>query len=176
MKYKFINSLIFLLLIFTIFQTSLFSQNIVKFGVFGNGAGVISGSNYVVKGTINQPAIGISENTNYAHFAGFWRGAYHITSVEDILFDLPTSYELYQNYPNPFNPSTVIKYDLPVPSKVRINVYNLLGQKITTLQDNFKPAGSHKITFNASNISSGMYFYIIESEGFKKVKRMVLAK
>ena len=136
----------------------------------------MTSTNYAVNGTLGQIDYGKLASTNYTYFAGFWRGAYHITSVEDILFDLPTSYELYQNFPNPFNPTTIIKYDLPVASNVKINVYNLLGQKITTLQDNFKPAGKHTISFNASNLSSGMYFYIIESEGFRKVKRMVLAK
>jgi len=99
-----------------------------------------------------------------------------ITPVEKTLLDLPTVYELYQNYPNPFNPSTIIRYDLPDPSNVRIKLFNLLGQKITTLQNDFKPAGRYSISFNAMNLSSGIYFYTIEADGFKKVKRMILAK
>ena len=136
----------------------------------------VSGTNYAVNGTLHQTAFGKLNSTNYIHFAGFWRGAYHITPVERLLDGLPTVYELYQNYPNPFNPSTIIKYDLPAPSHVKINLYNLLGQKITSLQNDFKPAGRYSLSFNGTHLATGVYFYTIESEGFKKVKRMVLAK
>ena len=155
---------------------SIQAQTVLKAGAFGNGGAKIIGSNYAVNGTLAQVDYGKLSGTNYMYFAGFWRGAYHLTPIEDVLFDLPTSYALYQNYPNPFNPSTIIKYDLPAASNVKINVYNLLGQKISSLQDDFKPAGRYSIAFNALNLSSGIYFYTIESEGFKKVKRMVLAK
>jgi hypothetical protein len=155
---------------------SIHAQAVLKAGAFGNGGLKVSGANYAVNGTLGQVDYGKLSGTNYLYFAGFWRGAYHLTPIETVLFDLPTSYELYQNYPNPFNPSTIIKYDLPAASKVKINIYNLLGQKVTLLQDDFKPAGRYSIAFNASNLSSGIYFYTIEAEGFKKVKRMVLAK
>jgi len=99
-----------------------------------------------------------------------------ITPVEKTLLDLPTVYELYQNYPNPFNPSTIIKYDLPSASNVKIELFNLLGQKITTLQNVYKLAGRYSVSFNAIDLSSGIYFYTIEADGFKKEKRMILAK
>lgn len=155
---------------------SIQAQTVLKAGAFGNGGTKIAGSNYAVNGTLGQIDYGKLSGTNYTYYAGFWRGANHFTPVEDILFDLPTSYALYQNYPNPFNPSTIIKYDLPAASNVKINVYNLLGQKVTSLQDAYKPAGRYSISFNAGHLSSGIYFYSIESEGYKKVKRMVLAK
>ena len=176
MKQRFIYQLIFYMLFFACINSSLFSQTTLKFGVFGNGSGTLSGSNNLLNGTLNQTVTGKMENSNYTHFAGFWRGAYHITSIEDLLFDLPTAYKVYQNYPNPFNPSTIIKYDLPKASKVKIVIYNILGQKVVALIDDFKPAGRYSETFNASNLSSGIYFYSIEADGFSKVKRMIFAK
>jgi hypothetical protein len=155
---------------------SIQAQTVLKAGTFGNGGAKVAGSNYAVNGTLGQIDYGKLSGANNIYFAGFWRGAYHLTPVEELLFDLPSVYELYQNYPNPFNPSTIIKYDLPAASNVKINVYNLLGQKVTSLQDDFKPAGRYSISFNAAHLSSGIYFYTIEAEGFKKVKRMVLAK
>ena len=155
---------------------SIQAQAIVKVGTFGNGGVKMASTNYGLNGTLAQIDYGKLSSTNYTYFAGFWRGAYHITPVEKILLDLPTVYELYQNYPNPFNPSTVIKYDLPKPSKVKIVIYNVLGQKVVALIDDFKPAGRYSEVFNTTDLSSGIYFYSIEAEGFRKVKRMVFAK
>ena len=91
------------------------------------------------------------------------------------------SYKLYQNYPNPFNPSTVIGYTLPEESQVRIDVYNSIGQKVTTLINGMKKAGNYQIRWNASNLSTGVYFYSIKATGingknFFTAKKMILLK
>jgi len=72
---------------------------------------------------------------------------------------IPTGYQLEQNYPNPFNPSTTIRYGLPQSSKVTLVIFNTLGQQIGTLVQSRKEAGYHSVEFNASNLSSGVYFY-----------------
>jgi len=82
-------------------------------------------------------------------------------------------FELYQNYPNPFNPETQISFTLNIPSEIKIEVYNLLGQKITSLFDGKKPAGNHKISFNAKGLSSGVYFYRITSNEFSSTRKML---
>jgi len=89
---------------------------------------------------------------------------------------IPTNYELSQNYPNPFNPSTVIKFALPENSKVLLEVYNILGEKVATLINTEMKAGYHSITFDARNLTSGVYFYRIETSKFRDVKKMVLVK
>ncbi|MBN1637658.1 MAG: CotH kinase family protein, partial [Ignavibacteriales bacterium] len=86
---------------------------------------------------------------------------------------LPSEFKLEQNYPNPFNPSTVISYQLPVSSLVQIKVYNVLGQEIAKLVNEEKPAGTHHVELNASNLSSGIYFYRIEAGKFVETKKMV---
>jgi hypothetical protein len=93
---------------------------------------------------------------------------------------IPTSFALSQNYPNPFNPSTIIKYSLAKESSVKLTLYNILGKKIQELFSGRQNPGEHEIIFNASNLSSGVYFYTIEAvykEGkFKKTKKMILVK
>ncbi|MBI3124806.1 MAG: putative Ig domain-containing protein [Ignavibacteriales bacterium] len=89
---------------------------------------------------------------------------------------VPTAFELFQNYPNPFNPTTSIKYALPKESRVRIAVFNILGQEVATLVNSVKPAGYHSVDFKANNIPSGMYIYKIETESFTQVKKMLLMK
>jgi hypothetical protein len=81
-----------------------------------------------------------------------------------------------QNYPNPFNPNTVISYQLAVSSNVELTVYNLIGQKVATLVSEKQKAGYHKIEFNAANLSSGIYFYRLQTDEFVDVKKMVLMK
>ena len=89
---------------------------------------------------------------------------------------IPTSYSIEQNYPNPFNPSTTIRYTLPVSGIVSVRVYNILGQLVTTLVDGNQKAGTYSVTFNASSLSSGVYFYRIQSGSFAAVKKMMLLK
>lgn len=72
---------------------------------------------------------------------------------------IPDEYRLYQNYPNPFNPVTTIRYGLPQKSAVRLTVYNLLGQEVTTLVNEEREAGYHEVTLNASTLASGAYIY-----------------
>ena len=98
------------------------------------------------------------------------------TGIDDLLNQIPNKYVLNQNYPNPFNPVTKIKYGLPKSGKVKIEVYNIIGQKVETILDNFKNAGYHAIDFNAGNLPSGVYFYRIQTKGFNNVKKMVLIK
>ena len=82
-----------------------------------------------------------------------------------------------ENYPNPFNPSTMIKYKLDNPGIVSIKVFNLLGQEITTLVNEFKQSGQYNVSFNGSNVSSGVYYYKIYMNGMERfTKRMVLIK
>ena len=90
--------------------------------------------------------------------------------------EIATEYNLYQNYPNPFNPVTKIKYLVNVQSKVEIKVYNILGKEIKTLVNEVKSQGSYEVTFDASQFSSGVYFYRIQTPSFSETKKMVYLK
>jgi len=92
------------------------------------------------------------------------------------LDEIPTVYDLAQNYPNPFNPTTKIEYSLPDASRVRISVYNNLGQEVINLVDDYQSIGKYIVEFNAHNLPSGIYFYRIQSDKFTAVKKMMLLK
>ncbi|MCC7158644.1 MAG: SBBP repeat-containing protein, partial [Ignavibacteria bacterium] len=85
-------------------------------------------------------------------------------------------FELKQNYPNPFNPATTISFTIVNPGKVKISVYDITGKMVSVLMNETKNAGSYEVLFNASNLSSGTYFYKIESGDFTDVKKMMLVK
>ncbi len=96
------------------------------------------------------------------------------TEVEALI---PTEFSLSQNYPNPFNPTSTIRFGLPEASEVTLNVYNMLGQKVSTLLDNRSmEAGWHSIQFNALQLSSGMYLYRISTGDYTQTRKMMLIK
>jgi hypothetical protein len=86
------------------------------------------------------------------------------------------NYRLFQNYPNPFNPTTTISFELPKESYVSLNVYNLLGERIETMINGYEKAGIHKLNFNAHNLSSGIYFYILKTNDITITRKMILMK
>jgi hypothetical protein len=87
-----------------------------------------------------------------------------------------SSYLLEQNYPNPFNPNTKIKFTLPEATDVKLKVYDVLGTNVTTLLNENKAVGVYEIDFNGSQLSSGIYFYKLETKAFTQIKKMILMK
>lgn len=104
----------------------------------------------------------------------YWDRYNAVTNVGNI--ETPLSYSLSQNYPNPFNPTTKINFNLAKNGFVTMKVYNILGKEVANLVSGNYNAGSYSVDFNASKLSSGVYFYSIEVNGFKDVKRMMLVK
>ncbi len=96
------------------------------------------------------------------------------TSVDDDLF--ASEYILEQNYPNPFNPSTNIKFSIPEQDFVNLSIFNLLGQKVETLIDEYKTAGSYSVNFSSENLTSGIYIALIKTNSFSKSIKMTLLK
>jgi len=89
---------------------------------------------------------------------------------------IPKTFELNQNFPNPFNPETRIKFGLPNSGNVKISVYDVVGKQVEELVNSNFNAGTYEVTWNASNYSSGVYFYRLETEGFAETKQMILVK
>ncbi|TKJ40448.1 hypothetical protein CEE37_09035 [candidate division LCP-89 bacterium B3_LCP] len=96
-----------------------------------------------------------------------------LTEVE---YAIPDDYEAMGAYPNPFNPVTTICFGLPVDGLVRLSIYNIKGQRVTDLVDGYRNAGYHEVTWDASNLASGMYFYRISAGEFNALHKMVLVK
>ncbi len=118
---------------------------------------VQNGSDYKIKVT------SLASNNDF----DFSDGNFTITNpngIEEILNQTPKTYTLMQNYPNPFNPSTSIIYGIPHPGQVRIVLFNAVGQQVKVIFEGYKDAGYHKLQFNGSALSSGVYFYRIQAD------------
>ncbi len=104
----------------------------------------------------------------------------------DTLFQIPTriedkimpvdNYKLFQNYPNPFNPVTTITFSIPKNGEVELKVYVVLGNEVATLVNEYREAGSYKVEFNGSNLSSGIYFYTLSAGSFIETKKLAILK
>jgi hypothetical protein len=106
---------------------------------------------------------------------------YHYTSsdpvgIQNINNQVPNNYSLSQNYPNPFNPTTTINFSIPNSSNVSLKIYDILGNQVMTVVNEFKQAGNYSVNFDASRLSSGVYFYTITAGSFKDTKKMMLTK
>jgi hypothetical protein len=158
-----------------------------SFKIFGNDTGkhyntsITDTSRGINSWFASDPSIGTALTQASDHlpiYADFQFGVPTEISSEN---NLPALFELKQNYPNPFNPSTVISYRLAVGSQVNLKVYDVLGREVTTLVDEFKPAGSYKIRFNVKTestpfLTTGIYFYKITAGSFSSVRKMLLVK
>jgi len=94
----------------------------------------------------------------------------------EVVIGIPAEFKLSQNYPNPFNPSTTISYEIPVDGAVSLKIFDMSGKEVMNLVDGVKNAGYYSINFNASNLSSGIYFYKLSANDFSSVKKMMLVK
>ena len=104
-----------------------------------------------------------------------------VTGVEEMEQDVPRTFVLENNYPNPFNPETHIDYTVPKTAEVKIEIYNALGQRVRTLVDKKLSAGQHSVVWDARDdsgiqVSSGVYFYVLRSDGIRLTKKMSLLK
>jgi len=98
-----------------------------------------------------------------------------VTSDQEHL-ERPIQYSLLQNYPNPFNSKTEVRYGLPTKCEITLEVYNITSERVATLTDQRQDAGYHTVTWNASGMASGIYFYRLQAEDFVQTRKMVLLK
>lgn len=99
-----------------------------------------------------------------------------LTTVKQVSNLLPNAYTLSQNYPNPFNPSTTIEYSLKSTSPIVLKIYNVIGQEVSTLVNQVQTAGTYRVTFDASRLATGVYFYKLQAGQFTSIKKMMLLK
>jgi hypothetical protein len=103
-------------------------------------------------------------------------GTFEYSKVIEAEVLSPVKFELAQNFPNPFNPTTSISFTIPQSGNVKLSVYNLLGQEIATLVNEYREAGTYNVEFNAENLNSGVYLYKLESNGLNLTRKMTLLK
>jgi hypothetical protein len=103
-------------------------------------------------------------------------GTFKYSQSVEVTTQAPQQFTLEQNYPNPFNPTTTISYQLPMVSNVSLKVYNVLGKEVATLVNETKEAGSYIAQFDASQLSSGVYFFKLTTNQFSSARKMILMK
>ncbi len=152
-----------------------------SFKIFGNDGNQFNKSvaNTTNAWFLNDPDLAVSTTTASDHlpiYADFEFGVK--TNIHDIY--LPSDFKLEQNYPNPFNPTTTIKYSIPISVETSymtsLRIYDILGKEVATLVNERQPAGNYEVKFDGSNLSSGVYFYKLQSGEFVQVNKMILMK
>jgi hypothetical protein len=159
---------------FEIERTSSLTTNIQSWEKIGfvEGQGTTTEqTDYVFNDKINKPGI-YSYRLKQIDFDG----SLSYSNVIKVDVNTPTEFALYQNYPNPFNPSTTIKFSLPNKTNLNILIYNSLGEKVAEVLNGELEEGYHEVDFESSNLTSGIYFYRLESEQFTDVKKMMIVK
>ncbi len=183
-KVKVYRILSFILLLLLIASVTL-GQTQIPISVVSSGGEKSSSSSFILISTVGEPFIGKTTNSLNQHNMGFWY-VYKQSAITDLQKEdktIPTVFKLEQNYPNPFNPSTVIKFGIPERSNVLIKIYDILGEEVTTLVNEELGAGWYERSFNASELSSGVYIYRIQASqkggqagNFISTKKMLLLK
>jgi len=186
---KFKNSLIALsiLLLCTPVVTSKAGYLIFSDVVASSGCEAKSDS-FLLGFSVAQPVIGLSSDSVYVESAGFWHWRMPwpvpdlgVKSQPSFELSLPKEYSLSQNFPNPFNPVTSINYSLPEAVYVKLEIYNILGQKVRTLVDKPQVAGYKTVRWDGRDkdrreMASGVYFYRLEAGRYSSTKKLLLLK
>ena len=149
---------------------SAFAQYSIVSSVIGSGGGQMSNGTYSMNGTVGQAVVGITMGTSFAVDQGFWHSLSEQGGVQPI--GASSGYDLEQNFPNPFNPSTVIRFGIPKSGMVKLTVTDITGKEVSSPLNEFKEAGTYEINFDASNLSSGIYFYKITVGDYSAAKKM----
>jgi hypothetical protein len=147
-----------------------------KYAIYYTGADTVNGGSSPLDNEnvadanhtfiLQNSAVPIVLSTKFGSLTG-------IAKSDDLI---PNKYSLEQNYPNPFNPSTIIKYSVAQRSLVSLKIYDITGREVMSLVNQELNAGNYQVTFNASKLASGVYFYSIRSNDFVSTKKMMLIK
>ena len=176
-------------------QNAFYHQQVTSFAITGSNifAGVPydgvylstnNGTNWIAKsqGFTGSPLVKTILISNNYIYAGMWgqsiwrRPIAEMIGIKNISTEIPAKYSLSQNYPNPFNPTTKIKFDVVRLGDVKIVVYDIMGREVLTLVNESMQPGTYETTFDASSLSSGIYFYTLTAGDFKESKRMIFIK
>lgn len=136
--------------------------------------------NLIFVNKFNEASYSLHSNPYKIHSSSKYEKNYSIESdnlkMENLINNSPQVFSLYQNYPNPFNPETKISFNILKSAFVKLTVFDNLGKEVETLVNENLQSGLHKVSFNGSILSSGVYYYILDIDGFNEVKRMMLIK
>lgn len=158
------------------------SSYLLQTSVMGSAGAPGASTSFATNGTLGQPTpIGVGSSAGKMLHAGFWGKFWWPTSVADPLPPELLSNMVLQNFPNPFNPSTTIAYTVAEESPVEITVFNVGGEKVTTLTNETKSAGRYNVFWDGRDesgreVSSGVYFYRLSIGDYRSTKKMLMLK
>jgi len=179
MKYSFYKYCFVVISIILFMSSKSDAQFKINRSVIASGGASLVNTVHNLKSTVGQLAVESASNSENQIWSGFWNVNLVVVDVDDDL-QPPIQFELFQNYPNPFNPSTKIKYSLPEVSQVRLEVFNILGERVSTLVNEEQNPGFHTVDFNiysgGRGIASGFYIYRIQAGEYVETKKMILLK
>lgn len=165
--------MIYIKSVFNINDNTIVSGNsftVNDFALVGNNDFLVTG---FIKGTVYFDSFQI---TGFGNGTGFVAKITDEATCVERKDPIPSSMRLYQNYPNPFNPATSISFELPNESYTTLKIYDLLGREIMTLVSGKLQAGKYKYQWDANNLSSGVYFYRLQSGNYNETKKLVLLR
>lgn len=133
------------------------------------------------------PKYAVVSSLEFDNFGNLWiaggglyvyneNGVVNINNGGTYVTEFPKDFKLYQNYPNPFNPTTRIKYEITKGTHIKLSIYDVNGKLIKILENGYRSIGDYEISFDGSKLSSGAYFYKLETETYNETKRMLLIK
>ncbi|GAB4299453.1 MAG: hypothetical protein Kow0098_25980 [Ignavibacteriaceae bacterium] len=125
---------------------------------------------------IDELSPDFTDNLSYRLKQIDYNGTFEYSDIVEVEISQPESFNLEQNYPNPFNPTTKISFSIPENSEVSLIVYNVLGQEVSTLVEGVKAAGRYEVEFDASGLSSGIYYYQLKSGKYESTRKMILLR
>jgi hypothetical protein len=155
-----------------------FSQTQIVYHSFNSGSSRSEGNSSVLTSVLGQPIFGTSSANGISVYSGYSLfGKSMVLGVTQRSEQVPAEFVMYQNYPNPFNPSTTIGFTLQQSGLTTLKIYDAIGREIATLiNENLEAGVYYQKTFDASKLSSGMYFARLTSSGNSKMKKLVLMK
>ncbi len=142
----------------------------------GSSNGRAGGFTSVVDVDVEATEQAVYTQTYYGWAVEKWVFDGTLVGIEQVTNQIPQTFSLKQNYPNPFNPSTIIEFDIQNPEFVTLEIYNAIGQKVATLLNGNLSTGSYQAEFDATGLTSGIYFYKLTAGSFQAVKKMLLTK
>lgn len=160
----------------------LMAQNQIGSWTFNSGMASTSNATFEVVTSVGEPIIGVMSNSQFTLKSGSRYSVGKdtvVTSIggpDELRPDRPDKFALEQNHPNPFNPSTIIPYQVPENSSVKLEVFNPLGKRVAVLVNEQKNAGSYSTRFDASRLAGGVYLYRFSAGDFVQTKKMMLIK
>jgi len=176
-KYSFLCLILSIIIILS-FSMAISQNTKVTWYSFNMGYSEPITDNTMIKSVVGQSFIGTTRYSDTQITSGFLADTLFSGMIVDIKNQeqLPVSYSLWQNYPNPFNPNTTIHFEIPEKSHVSLKLFNLLGQEVLTVIDEVRTAGKYDVRMDGSSLSSGVYFYRLQTNNYASTKKFLLIK